>query len=255
MTGVLAALDRRITRWALALVALLELAVLVVAVRLRDRVDPRHLPAEPVVFVFYLLFCLGVPPAMVWWGRGEPGRWGSGVVAVASLVLAVLMLRVQQVWVGHAGCPAPPTPRDPCRVRPPRPTGTACRPPGTGRAASSSPCTPCSRPAATARAVFELRTRYAEAPLAYALSAFAAVVYVVITVALVRATPASRRVAQAGIVVELVGVLVVGTLQLRRPGAVPAAPPCASHFGEGYAFVPLVLPDPRPELPAPHPPA
>jgi hypothetical protein len=62
-------------------------------------------PGEPVVFFFYLLSCLAIPPAMAWWGKGEPGRWGSGVVAVACLVLIVLVLRVQQVWTGGV----PPT--------------------------------------------------------------------------------------------------------------------------------------------------
>jgi hypothetical protein len=95
--------------------------------------------------------------------------------------------------------------------------------------------------AATARALYQLVTRYSEAPLAYALSALAALVYVVITVALVRATPTSRRVARAGIVVELVGVLVVGTLSFVDPVLFPRAT-VWSHFGEGYAFVPLVLP-------------
>ncbi len=95
--------------------------------------------------------------------------------------------------------------------------------------------------AATARSLYQLATRYSEAPIAYLLSAFAAIVYVVITVALVRGTPRARRVAQVGIVVELVGVLVVGTLSYVDPALLPRAT-VWSHFGEGYAFVPLVLP-------------
>ena len=70
-------------------------------------------PAEPVVFFSYLVACLAIPPLMVWWGRGEPGRWGSGVVAIACLVLAVLVLRVQQVWSGtEAGIGHEPERRD-----------------------------------------------------------------------------------------------------------------------------------------------
>jgi hypothetical protein len=99
---LLAVLDRSVPVWGLAILALLEVAVLVLAVICVVAWVGGTSPAEPVVFVFYLLFCLAVPPAMVWWGRGEPGRWGSGVVAAAALVLAVLMLRVQQVWVGGA---------------------------------------------------------------------------------------------------------------------------------------------------------
>jgi hypothetical protein len=95
--------------------------------------------------------------------------------------------------------------------------------------------------AATARALYQLITRFSEAPVAYLLSAFAAVVYVVITVALIRSTPASLRIARIGIIVELVGVIVVGTLSLVDSAAFPRAT-VWSAFGMGYLFIPLVLP-------------
>lgn len=95
--------------------------------------------------------------------------------------------------------------------------------------------------AATARALFQLLTRFSEAPVAYLLSAFAAIVYVVITVALVKNTPSSLRIARIGIIVELVGVIVVGTLSLIDASAFPRAT-VWSAFGMGYLFIPLVLP-------------
>ncbi|MFN8167983.1 MAG: hypothetical protein U0S36_04290 [Candidatus Nanopelagicales bacterium] len=95
--------------------------------------------------------------------------------------------------------------------------------------------------AATARALYQLVTRYSEAPVAYLLSAFAAVVYVVITVALIRNTPGSLRLARVGIIVELVGVIVVGTLSLVDSAAFPRAT-VWSAYGMGYLFIPLVLP-------------
>lgn len=95
--------------------------------------------------------------------------------------------------------------------------------------------------AATARALYQLVTRYSEAPLAYLLSAFAAVVYVVITAALIRNTPGSLRLARVGIIVELVGVIVVGTLSLADSAAFPRAT-VWSAYGMGYLFIPLVLP-------------
>ena len=105
--GVLAFLDRSTPVWALGLVALLEVGLLVVAAIGVIAWIGGDAPAEPVVFFFYLLACLAIPPLMVWWGRGEPGRWGSGVVAIACLVLAVLVLRVEQVWSGTGGGIAP----------------------------------------------------------------------------------------------------------------------------------------------------
>ena len=95
--------------------------------------------------------------------------------------------------------------------------------------------------AATARSVLQIATRFDEAPLAYAHSAVAAVVYVVATVALARGDRTSRRVAVVAISVELVGVLTVGALSLLDSTAFPAAS-VWSGFGSGYGFVPLVLP-------------
>jgi cytochrome bd-type quinol oxidase subunit 2 len=94
--------------------------------------------------------------------------------------------------------------------------------------------------AAGARAAVQLATRFSEAPVAYLLSAFAAVVYVVATVGLARGAR-GRRTAFAAIAVELVGVLVVGTLSLLDPAAFPDET-VWSAYGRGYYFVPLVLP-------------
>ena len=87
----------------------------------------------------------------------------------------------------------------------------------------------------------QLATKLGEAPLAYLLSAFAAVVYVVATVSLARSTPGSRRVAWVAVLVELVGVLTVGTLTLVDAADFPEAT-VWSGFGSGYGYVPLVLP-------------
>jgi cytochrome bd-type quinol oxidase subunit 2 len=92
--------------------------------------------------------------------------------------------------------------------------------------------------AAGARAAVQLATRFDEAPVAYLLSALAAVVYVVATVAFARG---GRRTALVACSVELAGVLVVGTLSLLDPAAFPDET-VWSAYGRGYLFVPLVLP-------------
>jgi len=94
---------------------------------------------------------------------------------------------------------------------------------------------------AGARSVVQLTTKFHQAPLAYLLSAFAAVVYLVATVCLAMATQTSRRVAYVAISVELVGVLAVGTASLLVPQSFPEAT-VWSGYGSGYGFVPLVLP-------------
>lgn len=92
--------------------------------------------------------------------------------------------------------------------------------------------------AATARAGYQLVAKFDDAPLAYLLSALAAVVYVVATVALAKDW---RAAAWAAVGVELVGVLAVGTLSVLDPGDLPDQT-VWSGYGQGYGYVPLVLP-------------
>ena len=95
--------------------------------------------------------------------------------------------------------------------------------------------------AAGARAGLQLATRFGEAPVAYVLSAVAAAVYVVATIGLARGGRAGLRTAAVACSVELVGVLVVGTLSLTDRAAFPDAT-VWSGYGRGYGFVPLALP-------------
>lgn len=101
--------------------------------------------------------------------------------------------------------------------------------------------------AALGRSSFQILTRFEDAPIAYSLSAVAAVVYVVATLALALGWD---RVAWVTISFELAGVLVVGTISVLAPGVLglDAVTPFGggatvwSVFGAGYLFVPLVLP-------------
>ena len=95
--------------------------------------------------------------------------------------------------------------------------------------------------AATGRSVLQVTEYFSRAPLAYVLSAVAALIYIVATVALARGDRTSRAVALVAISVELVGVVVVGFASYLAKGAFPDKT-VWSHFGSGYGFVPLVLP-------------
>jgi hypothetical protein len=95
--------------------------------------------------------------------------------------------------------------------------------------------------AATSRAGVQIATKFAEAPLAYLLSAVAALVYIAATVGLAVGGVRGRLVALAGCVVELVGVLVVGTLSVADSTAFPDDT-VWSRYGSGYGYVPLILP-------------
>lgn len=95
--------------------------------------------------------------------------------------------------------------------------------------------------AAGARAGVQIATKFHEAPVAYLLSAFAAVVYIVATVTLARSGRTSHRIAVTSCTIELVGVIAIGTYSLTDKAAFPDAT-VWSGYGSGYGYVPLVLP-------------
>ena len=95
--------------------------------------------------------------------------------------------------------------------------------------------------AAGARSMVQLTTEFGAAPLAYSLSAVAAAVYIVATLALRRTSERARRVAITACAVEAVGVIVVGTLSLVRQDWFPDQTVWSS-YGAGYGYVPLLLP-------------
>lgn len=101
--------------------------------------------------------------------------------------------------------------------------------------------------AATGRSVFQIIDRFGEAPVAFTLSAFSGVIYIVATIAL---GARLRRLAFVTISIELAGVLVVGAMSLFAPSVLGlhSVDPFGrdstvwSAFGAGYLLIPLVLP-------------
>lgn len=101
--------------------------------------------------------------------------------------------------------------------------------------------------AALGRSGFQIVDRFDEAPIAFSLSAVAAIVYVLATLSLAFGWD---RLAWVTITFELVGVLVVGTLSIVAPAVLGLddANPFGreatvwSAYGAGYLFIPLALP-------------
>jgi hypothetical protein len=56
--------------------------------------------SEMATFIGYLIAFAIVPAAGYALARMEPTRWGTTVIAVAALVEAILVVRLQQVWTG-----------------------------------------------------------------------------------------------------------------------------------------------------------
>ena len=92
--------------------------------------------------------------------------------------------------------------------------------------------------AAAGRATVQIMESFAEAPLAYTLSAVSAALYVLIAVALWRGW---ETVALVGSSVELAGVLVVGTLGIVDSDLWPDET-VWTGYGSGYGWVPVLLP-------------
>ncbi|MBD0740746.1 hypothetical protein BG418_00420 [Streptomyces sp. CBMA152] len=95
--------------------------------------------------------------------------------------------------------------------------------------------------AAASRSIVQMIQDFGKAPLAYVLSAVAAVVYAFITYSLVRGGEGFRRAALVCCAAELVFVLTVGTWTLADKSAFPDAT-VWSDYGVGYLFIPVILP-------------
>ena len=94
---------------------------------------------------------------------------------------------------------------------------------------------------ATARGAWQLIDHGATAPLPYSLSLFAGIIYIVATIALAKGAGTWRLVAWLAVSFELLGVLAVGISSLTAPGSFPDQT-VWSNFGQGYGYIPLLLP-------------
>lgn len=105
--------------------------------------------------------------------------------------------------------------------------------------------------AATGRSAFQIVDRFDEAPVAFSLSAVAAVVYIVATLALAFGWD---RLAWIAIGFELLGVLAIGVVSIAAPALIGLGDVALldrafgregtvwALFGAGYLCVPLALP-------------
>ncbi len=95
--------------------------------------------------------------------------------------------------------------------------------------------------AATVRAVYQIMSKFDEAPIAYSLSLVSGLIYILATFSLSSAKRGAWLVSLYAVAIEWVGGIVVGIKSLTHPEEF-AHPSVWSGFGEGYGYVPLVLP-------------
>jgi hypothetical protein len=99
-SAVTTARGRRAGSTLLVLAALAELSVVAQLVVGLARLAAGHDDVSAALFVAYLVGMAVIIPLAVLWARGEPSRWGPGVLALAGLVVLVLMARLHQLWTG-----------------------------------------------------------------------------------------------------------------------------------------------------------
>lgn len=96
--GVLALLDRRPVTYVLGGLLLVELATIVQAMATVVLLLRGDRPAEPATFTGYALTTVLVAPLGGLWALSEKSRWGTAAAAVACLTVAILTVRLNQVW-------------------------------------------------------------------------------------------------------------------------------------------------------------
>jgi hypothetical protein len=85
-----------VTLGALVVVELLLLAQLVIAL-----IAPglgNHPTGSVPEFYVYLISALLIPPLAVFWALIERTRWSTVVLGVAAFAIAVMVVRMEQIW-------------------------------------------------------------------------------------------------------------------------------------------------------------
>lgn len=89
-----------LTAGAVAVVGVLTLAQVVMAI-----VAPllgNGCQGDGLEYWMYLITAALMPPAAILWSLIERTRWANAVLAIAAFAVAVMIVRMQQIWLGNA---------------------------------------------------------------------------------------------------------------------------------------------------------
>ncbi|HVT66689.1 MAG TPA: hypothetical protein VHF26_02995 [Trebonia sp.] len=95
---LMTALNRRVGAILLAGLAVLEILLLVLVGMIAFRLTEGGRPAGLGMLIGYLVATPVIPVAGALLGAVERSRWGSAIVAAAGVVVAVLMVRLHEIW-------------------------------------------------------------------------------------------------------------------------------------------------------------
>ncbi len=93
--------SREPLQWHLWVVGAVEVVLVVLAVvAVVALAQGGQIQGSTGVFLAYLVGTLLALPVAVLWVLGEPSRWSTVALGVVCLVIAVLLLRLAQIWAG-----------------------------------------------------------------------------------------------------------------------------------------------------------
>lgn len=81
-------------------VAVVEVALIALLIGGSIALNQTDKDVDGLLFISYLVTQIVIPPVAVVWGVAEKSRWGTGVVVVAMLTVAVLCARLHGIWEG-----------------------------------------------------------------------------------------------------------------------------------------------------------
>lgn len=87
--------------WLVILLLAVELGLLVqLAVSVGVVVAGQRAVVSTIEFFGYLLVVLLIPPGGVIWALTEPTRWSTVVLGFSSLIVSIMLVRMNQIWTG-----------------------------------------------------------------------------------------------------------------------------------------------------------
>jgi hypothetical protein len=98
--GWLVVRARRVDDAQFYLVAAAELVLVIVTLGGLIALARTSRDVDGIVFGSYLVTTSAILPVALLWGVSDDTRWGPGSLLVGGLVVAVLALRLLQLWVG-----------------------------------------------------------------------------------------------------------------------------------------------------------
>ncbi|KAB1657295.1 hypothetical protein F8O01_08610 [Pseudoclavibacter chungangensis] len=99
---VLGLVGRRPSDVSVGAIAVVELLLVVqVVLAIVTPVAGNAPVGDGIEFWAYLVTALIIPPAAVFWGLVEPSKWSTVILGAVGLTVAVMLVRMQQIWTGQ----------------------------------------------------------------------------------------------------------------------------------------------------------